>query len=64
MTRYKTIFEFNVMDEIARGEEVYMIDRREGVIDYVSNMSFGDVANAIKGDNSDNRFEFYKVVED
>ena len=63
MTKYESIYSFDVIDEIARGEVVFMIDRKNEVINRVNDMTTSIVAFAIKDENKDNRYEFYKEVE-
>nr|DAS46952.1 MAG TPA: hypothetical protein [Caudoviricetes sp.] len=62
MTKYESIYSFDVIDEIARGEVVFMIDRKNEVINRVNDMTTSIVAYAIKDENKDNRYEFYKEV--
>lgn len=62
MMKFETVYNFNVLDEVARGEVVFLIDRKNEVIDRVNDMAISDVAVAIKDENKDNRYEFYKVV--
>lgn len=63
MTKYESIYSFDVLDEIARGEVVFLIDRKDEVINRVNDMTTSDVAFAIKDENKDNRYEFYKEVK-
>lgn len=64
MKKFKTVFAFDVIDEVAKGTEVFLIDRCAEEIECVNDSSLSEIVSALKGDNNDNRFEFYKVVED
>ena len=56
---FKTLYDFNVLDEINAGNKVYMIDRLAGDISVVNDMSVREYASFVNRDNADNRIEFY-----
>lgn len=50
-------------EAVANGEKILLIDRLMESIDSVDEISTRDLAIAIKAENKDNRYEFYKRVE-
>ena len=63
MRKYETVYSFNVLDEVANGERILLIDRATKSINSLDEISTRDLAIAIKAENKDNRYEFYKEVE-
>lgn len=63
MRKYETVYSFNVLDEVANGERIILIDRATESINSLDEISTRDLAIAIKAENKDNRYEFYKEVE-
>ena len=63
MRKYETVYSFNVLDEAANGERILLIDRATESINSLDEISTRDLAIAIKAENKDNRYEFYKEVE-
>lgn len=63
MTKYESIYSFDVLDEVANGERILLIDRATECIDSLDEISAKDLAIAIKDENKDNRYEFYKEVK-
>lgn len=63
MTKYESIYSFNVLDEVANGERILLIDRATESINSLDEISTKDLAIAIKDENKDNRYEFYKEVK-
>jgi hypothetical protein len=62
MRKYEAVYSFNVLDEVANGERILLIDRETESINSLDEISTKDLAIAIKYDNKDNRYEFYKAV--
>lgn len=52
-----------MLDAVANGEKILLIDRLMESIDSVDEISTRDLAIAIKAENKDNRYEFYKDVK-
>ena len=63
MYKYERVYNFNVIDEIAKGIDVYLIDKSIADVSCANDLPSKEVAHAIKHDNNDNRFEFYKAVK-
>ena len=67
MKEYQKIYNFNVFDEIMKGETVYLIDRAQCntnfAITKANDRNTEIVCEAINNNNKENRYEFYKVVE-
>lgn len=63
MRKYEAVYSFNVLDEVANGERILLIDRATESINSLDEISTKDLAIAIKAENKDNRYEFYKEVE-
>lgn len=63
MTMYEKIYSFNVLDEIVNGERILLIDRKTESINGLGAINAKALAIALKYDNKDNRFEFYKAVK-
>jgi len=62
MRKYEAVYSFNVLDEIANGEKILLIDRKTESINSLEEISARELAIAIKCDSKDNRYEFYKAV--
>lgn len=66
--KYESIYSFKVLDEILSGNDVYIIDKDliatnvQNAITKANDITAGILANIINHDNSDNRFEFFKIV--
>lgn len=56
--KYKKIFSFTAMDEIAKGKTVYMLDREEKLVYEVNNMAVSKLLRIIEEENS-NRYSFW-----
>ncbi|RGI76138.1 hypothetical protein DXD83_10785 [Ruminococcus bromii] len=63
MRKYETVYSYDVLDEVANGERILLIDRATESIYSVDEISTKDLAIAIKAENKDNRYEFYKEVK-
>lgn len=63
MTKYESIYSFDVLDEVANGERILLIDRETESINSLDEISTKDLAIALKDENKDNRYEFYKEVK-
>nr|DAP54822.1 MAG TPA: hypothetical protein [Caudoviricetes sp.] len=66
MITYNTQVMKIMLDEGANGERILLIDRATESIyrlDEISTISIRDLAIAIKAENKDNRYEFYKEVK-
>lgn len=67
MNKYKTVYNFNVLEELKKGEEVYIIDKSKRYstesITKASEMKAKFLIDIIESENKDERYEFYKVVE-
>ena len=67
MKKYQTVYSFRVLDEITVGEIVYVVDRSQeyscNSIQQANHMKTEELLRVINHDNSNNRYEFYKIVE-
>lgn len=63
MRKYEAVCSSDVLDEVVNGERILLIDRATESIDSLDEISTRDLAIAIKADNKDNRYEFYKEVK-
>lgn len=63
MTKYESVYDFNVLDEIKSGETIFLLDRAENDVGWVNDMSIDSLVKVFKHDNKDNRYEFYKEVK-
>lgn len=63
MRKYKAVCSSDVLDELSNGERILLIDRATESIDSLDEISTRDLAIAIKAENKDNRYEFYKEVK-
>lgn len=63
MIKYESVCNSDVLDAVANGEKILLIDRLMESIDSVDEIGTRDLAIAIKAENKDNRYEFYKEVE-
>lgn len=57
------IYDFEVLDKIKEGKEVYCIDRVSGTIKIVRTMKINEFAKIKNHENDDNRYEFYYIEE-
>lgn len=63
MIKYEAVCGSDVLDEVVNGERILLIDRATESIDSLDEISTRDLAIAIKAENKDNRYEFYKEVK-
>lgn len=63
MRKYEAVCGSDVLDEVVNGERILLIDRATESIDSLDEISTRDLAIAIKAENKDNRYEFYKEVK-
>lgn len=63
MTKYEAVCSSNVFDEVINGERILLIDRATERIKSLDETSTKDLAIALKAENEDNRYEFYKEVK-
>lgn len=63
MIKYESVCNSDVLDEVVNGERILLIDRATESIDSLDEISTRDLAIAIKAENKDNRYEFYKKVK-
>lgn len=63
MIKYESVCNSDVLDAVANGERILLIDRATESIDSLDEISTRDLAIAIKAENKDNRYEFYKEME-
>lgn len=63
MRKYEAVDNSDVLDVVANGERILLIDRLMESINSLDEISTRDLAIAIKAENKDNRYEFYKEVQ-
>lgn len=63
MRKYEAVCSSDVLDEVANGERILLIDRATESIYRLDEISIRDLAIAVKAENKDNRYEFYKEVK-
>ncbi len=63
MIKYESVCNSDVLDAVANGERILLIDRLMESINSLDEISTRDLAIAIKAENKDNRYEFYKEVK-
>ena len=63
MTKYEAVCSSDVLDEVINGERILLIDRATERIKSLDETSTKDLAIALKAENKDNRYEFYKEVK-
>lgn len=63
MIKYESVCNSDVLDAVANGEKFLLIDRLMESIHSLDEISTRDLAIAIKAENKDNRYEFYKEVK-
>ena len=64
MKTYKAVYEFEVLDKLRNGVEVYVLDKKSGTTYRMSKLNVMNVLDAIDHDNSDNRYEFWEEIDD
>lgn len=60
---YEAVCSSGVLDAVVNGERILLIDRATESINSLDEISTKDLAIAIKDENKDNRYEFYKEVK-
>lgn len=63
MRKYEAVCSSDVLDEVINGERVLLVDRATERIKSLDETSTKDLAIALKAENEDNRYEFYKEVK-
>lgn len=63
MTKYESIYSFNVLDALKNREIIFMLDRSKNTVVSVNDMYVDKFASVVNHDNKDNRYEFYKEVK-
>ncbi len=63
MRKYEAVCSFDVLDAVVNGERILLVDRATESINSLDEISTKDLAIAIKAENEDNRYEFYKEVK-
>lgn len=63
MRKYEAVCSSDVLDEVINGERILLIDRATERIKSLDETSTKDLAIALKAENEDNRYEFYKEVK-
>ena len=62
---YKTVYHFNVLDEVEKGEEVYCLDKQEKDVLHVNQLNFEYALRLIRdAKEDDNRYEFWKEIKE
>ena len=59
MKIYETIYSWNVFDEIARGKNVYMLDRQNQSVALVNDMDAQSAISVVHSKNTDKRYDFW-----
>ena len=62
MLVYDDVYNFSVLSEVQKGEDVYMINKRTKEITYVNTMTVASLLLAINDKSRDNGIEFFKEV--
>lgn len=63
MTKYESVYDFNVLDEIKSGKDIFLLNRATNNVSWVNGMTVESLVKVFKHDNKDNRYEFYKEVK-
>lgn len=63
MKIYKDIYGFQTMDEIRKGKDVYVIDKKDREVYCMNTMRVADFINIVNSDNDNDRFSFYIIEE-
>ena len=56
---YRNIYSFNILDEIGKGNVVYMLDREKRCVENVNEMEVQTLSEVLNCDNLKDRFEFW-----
>jgi hypothetical protein len=65
MMEYKKVYEFEIFDEIKKGNTVYCLDRAAREVFVVNEMTVDDLVGVIKAENTEpKRFECWEEVEE
>ena len=63
MEKYIGIYEFQAITKVMEGKSVYMLDKKHHNVFCVNFMTLNDIAEVLKEENKNGRFEFW-IVED
>ena len=61
MTTYEDIYSFNVIDEIKKGNQVFVVDRLQALVHHVNMLNADALVSMIKSEE-DGRYKFWKVI--
>jgi hypothetical protein len=62
MEKYVNVYDFKVVDEISKGETIYVVDRQMRVVGTVNELSINEVFKILDNAELGNgRYDFYKV---
>lgn len=62
--KYITIPKEAVLDESAKTDDICLVDRYTMDVNNLCDLNFYELAAIIKNDDPENRYEFYKAVEE
>lgn len=62
MAMYKLVYNFEVLDKLRSGGEVYVLDRESRSVSRMSKLNVIEVVKIIDHDNKDNRYEMWETI--
>ena len=61
---YKSVYSFNVIDEVEEGTIVYCLDRQEKEVLTINDLHFGFALGVIQDAKNNDRYEFWKEIKE
>ena len=63
--KFKTVYQFSVIDEIEEGETVYCLDKKDRCVFTVNDLSCENALGLLRdAKDDDERFEFWKEIKE
>ena len=62
MAMYKLVYNFEVLDKLRSGGEVYVLDRESRSVSRMSKLNVIEVVKIIDHDSKDNRYEMWEAI--
>ena len=63
MATYKEVYKWNVIDEIGKGKQVYMLDRQNQSVALINDMDAQSAIKIVNCKDNENRYDFWICEE-
>lgn len=62
--KYQKVYDFTIQDEIAKGEKVWCLDKKDKAVFCVNSATFEFALKLIGDAKDDDRYEFWKEINE